>query len=75
MKTHQNNLFYLCLTLFVLVLPSQAHGRIKCWTNSEGVRECGNTIPPEYAQKSHEEVSEQGVSAPCSGVGACATPE
>jgi small-conductance mechanosensitive channel len=61
MKTHQSNLFYLVLTILVLVLPSQAHGRIKCWTNNEGVKECGNVIPPEYAQKGHEEVSDQGV--------------
>lgn len=39
--------------------PAQAG--IKCWTNSEGVRECGNVVPPEYAQQGHEEVSEQGI--------------
>jgi hypothetical protein len=61
MKTHQSNLLYLFLTILVLVLPGQAHARIKCWTNDEGVRECGSVIPPEYAQKSHEEVSDQGV--------------
>ena len=61
MKTHQSNLLYLFLTIVILVLPGQAHARIKCWTNSEGVKECGNAIPPEYAQKSHEEVSDQGV--------------
>ena len=33
---------------------------IKCWTNKEGVRECGTTIPPEYAQQGHEEINEQG---------------
>jgi len=61
MKTHQSNLFYLFLAIVVLVLPNQAHARIKCWTNNEGVRECGNVIPPEYAQKGHKEVSDQGV--------------
>lgn len=34
---------------------------IKCWTNSEGVRECGNKVPPEYAQQEHRELSEQGI--------------
>lgn len=38
-----------------------AEARIKCWTNDEGVRECGDRLPPEYAQKRHEEVSNQGV--------------
>lgn len=33
---------------------------IKCWTNKEGVRECGTTVPPEYAQQGHEELNEQG---------------
>jgi hypothetical protein len=33
----------------------------KCWTNKEGVRECGNTVPPEYAQDAHEEVRKDGM--------------
>lgn len=41
--------------------PDAAAAKIKCWTNSEGVRECGNVVPPEYAQKGHEEVSKQGL--------------
>lgn len=43
----------------MLSLPTQA--RIKCWENSDGVRECGEIVPPEYAQKSHKEISSQGV--------------
>ena len=35
--------------------------RFKCWTNDEGVRECGNVVPPKYSQKQHEEVNNQGV--------------
>lgn len=37
------------------------HTAIKCWTNKEGVRECGNVVPPEYAQEGHEEISTQGM--------------
>lgn len=37
------------LVLLAIALPS--HAAIKCWKNSEGVRECGNAIPPEYAQQ------------------------
>ncbi|MBI4694235.1 MAG: hypothetical protein HY749_09440 [Gammaproteobacteria bacterium] len=33
---------------------------IKCWTNKEGVRECGNVVPPEYSQDEHEQVSSGG---------------
>lgn len=36
-------------------------GRIVCWTNSDGVRECGNAVPPEYAQGSTERKSRQGI--------------
>lgn len=38
-----------------------AQARIKCWTNDEGVRECGEAVPPEYSQKGHEELNEQGM--------------
>jgi len=49
----------IALSLMVLSLPAQA--RIKCWENSDGVRECGERVPPEYAQKSHKEISSQGI--------------
>lgn len=38
-----------------------ASAGFKCWTNSEGVRECGNTVPPEYSQKKTETVNDHGV--------------
>ncbi len=36
-------------------------GKIKCWKNSDGFRECGNIVPPEYAQKGHDEINSQGI--------------
>jgi len=45
----------------LVVLSTSAQARIKCWKNSDGVRECGKTIPPEYSQQGHEEISSQGV--------------
>jgi len=51
----------LALLVAVAVAAPHASARIKCWTNNEGVRECGNTVPPEYAQKSHQELTKQGV--------------
>lgn len=45
----------LCLSL------SPAHAAIKCWKNRDGIRECGNTIPPEYAQQGHQELNKHGV--------------
>lgn len=50
-----------CLIMISLLGVSQmAQARIKCWTNKDGVRECGESVPPEYAQKSHQELSDQG---------------
>lgn len=40
-------------------LPVQA--AIKCWTNKDGVRECGNAVPPEYAQQGHEQLNKRGI--------------
>jgi hypothetical protein len=34
---------------------------IKCWTNSEGYRECGNAVPPEYAQQETRTLNKRGV--------------
>jgi hypothetical protein len=48
--------------LAALVLqPLVAHAGIKCWTNKEGVRECGNAVPPEFAQGGHEEKRANGI--------------
>lgn len=52
----------------VLVMPCQAAktspgsgGHIKCWHNKDGVRECGNAVPPEYAQQGTETKDKHGV--------------
>lgn len=49
------------LVLVAMLLPAPASAGIKCWTNDEGVRECGNAVPPEYSQKGHRELSETGI--------------
>ena len=50
------------LTLLVAVsLPAPVSAGIKCWTNDEGVRECGNAVPPKYSQKAHRELNETGI--------------
>ena len=36
-------------------------GRIKCWHNKDGVRECGNAVPAEYAQQGSETKDKFGV--------------
>ncbi|MGR8920381.1 MAG: hypothetical protein ACU85V_12230 [Gammaproteobacteria bacterium] len=48
-------------TALMLMAAAPAGAAIKCWTNSEGVRECGNAVPPEYAQQGHEKISKHGL--------------
>lgn len=55
------NTLIILLTFSGLGLSGVAHAKFKCWTNSDGVKECGNAVPPEYAQKSHQELSESGM--------------
>lgn len=49
------------LLLGIGLSPGTAQAKIKCWTNSDGIRECGNAVPPEYIQQGHDEVNAQGV--------------
>lgn len=35
-------------------------GKIKCWRNNEGVRECGAYVPPEFSQKRTETRDKSG---------------
>lgn len=44
-----------------LLLSSSAYAKIVCWTNSDNIRECGNAVPPEYAQKKTETLNERGM--------------
>ncbi len=46
------------LTGFGLSTPAAA--AIKCWTNNEGVRECGEAVPPEFAQQGHAVIKKSG---------------
>lgn len=47
--------------LLLVAPPAVQAAKIKCWTNNEGVRECGNIVPPEYAQQGHDEINERGL--------------
>ena len=44
-----------------VAMDLSAGPQIKCWTNNEGVRECGNAVPPEYAQRGYAQLSRQGI--------------
>jgi len=60
----RSGVFPVLVTLGTVLLiggPSPASAGIKCWTNGDGVRECGNIVPPEYSQTGHTEHSRSGV--------------
>ena len=44
----------------ILISQPVMAAKFKCWTNNEGVKECGSYVPPEYSQKRIETRSEQG---------------
>lgn len=53
-------------TMLMLALAPQGFaagkaGTFKCWTNKEGVRECGNEVPPEYAQGETRTMNSRGM--------------
>ena len=52
------------LVLLALAGPANlmaAEGvRMKCWVNHEGVRECGDKVPPEYIQQGYKEIDGEG---------------
>jgi len=59
-KTKPSRILFLAI-LSTLAMPLSSVAAIKCWTNNEGVRECGNMVPPEYAQQESETINEQGI--------------
>jgi hypothetical protein len=61
MKTIKHLSIIISGVVLLSTLSSPAYARYKCWTNNEGIKECGKTVPPEYAQKGHQEMSSQGI--------------
>lgn len=47
--------------LLALLFSSSATATIKCWINKDGVQECGNIVPPEYAQDEVRTLNERGL--------------
>jgi hypothetical protein len=50
-----------CMISLLVTAPATMAGSIKCWTNEEGVRECGAAVPPEYSQQRVEVINERGI--------------
>lgn len=57
----------LLIGLGTLLAPPPGMAAIKCWKNKDGVRECGNAIPPEYSQQETETKDEYGITVKKSG--------
>ena len=51
----------LWLLVLACALHTPAWGRIKCWTDADGNRECGDKVPPEYSQQGHEVRDDEGL--------------
>lgn len=51
--------FILGLLSIVITQPALA-AKFKCWTNNEGVKECGSYVPAEFSQKRIETRSKSG---------------
>ncbi len=49
----------LCLPTYAATNATGA--TIKCWRTKHGLRECGNAVPPEYAQSRVEILNDQGM--------------
>ncbi len=54
-----NKLFILGLSAFLVSQPVFA-AKFKCWTNNEGVKECGSYVPAEYSQQRIETRGDSG---------------
>ena len=59
MNTFRLSFLFITLVMVFASIPAQA--RIVCWTNKEGIKECGDKLPPEYSQEGHQQLNEQGM--------------
>jgi len=60
MKNNTANTFFLILISGLLTTQAAVAGKIKCWRNDEGVKECGTYVPAEHSQKRIETRGESG---------------
>ena len=49
------------LFLFLVVSQQSHAANIMCWKNKQKVRECSETVPPEYTQQRIEVLNDQGI--------------
>ena len=55
--------FFIIFALSGLIFTGTAQSRMKCWINNDEVKECGNRVPPEYAQNLYNSCKQEGSEA------------
>ena len=60
MKNNTTTKFFLILISSLITTQTAFAGKIKCWRNDEGVKECGAYVPAEHSQKRIETRGESG---------------
>jgi len=58
------HLFIATTLIITISSPCFAAGKsdtFKCWMNKQGIRECGNEVPPEYSQGETRTVNKYGI--------------
>lgn len=49
------------LLVSAALAPQSRAAGIKCWTDKDGNRACGDSVPPQYSQQGHEVLNQQGI--------------
>ena len=60
-KTQVGALLVLLALAGLTNIMAAGGARMKCWTSHEGVRECGDMVPPEYIQQGYMEIDKEGI--------------
>ena len=59
-KNNITNKYFILSALTLLLSQPVMAAKFKCWTNNEGVKECGSYVPAEYSQKRIETRGDTG---------------
>ena len=61
MKMRKHHIKIIFVTICLLTPITSAQAAIKCWVNKDKVRECGQSVPPEYSQQRIEVINDKGI--------------
>lgn len=59
-RAHKRGVCVLVIGFCLFSPAGHGAGAIKCWTDENGIRECGSAVPPEHSQKRVEVLNQQG---------------